>query len=277
MTTTLRPAGPEERGPDDFRARDFTVCVNSRPVGTIRLATDERFGPAHGRIVSLAVDPPDRRRGRGCVAALTAEEVLRGWGCRQVWASVPADDAIALRLAASLGYTERNRTMGKPLTGPPPPADAALRPMTAREFPAWSERARAEYAASWEDQGLSRRRAQAKAEADHAAALPGGPATPGTALRVLTLDGTDAGWLWLRLRDESRPATPGWVMSVEVAEGHRGRGLGRRLMLAAERECLAAGVAGLELNVFPGNTPALRLYGALGYRTTVHHLAKALL
>ena len=48
-------------------------------------------------------------------------------------------------------------------------------------------------------------------------------------------------------------------------------------MLAAERECLAAGVTGLGLNVFAGNTPALRLYGALGYRTTVHHLAKALL
>ena len=64
---------------------------------------------------------------------------------------------------------------------------------------------------------------------------------------------------------------------MEVAEDHRGRGLGRRLMLAAERECLAAGVADLGLNVFAGNTPALRLYGALGYRTTVHHLAKTLL
>ena len=35
MTTTLRPAGPEERGPDGSRARDFTVCVNSRPVGAM--------------------------------------------------------------------------------------------------------------------------------------------------------------------------------------------------------------------------------------------------
>ncbi len=277
MTTTLRPAGPEERGPDGSRARDFTVCVNSRPVGTIRLATDERFGPAHGRIVSLAVDPPDRRRGRGCVAALAAEEVLRVWGCRQVSASVPADNAVALRLAASLGYTERNRTMAKRLAGPPPPADPAVRPMTATEFPAWSEQARARYAASWEERGVPADRAAAKAEADHAAALPEGPATAGTALRVLTLDGTDAGRLWVRMRDAADPGAPGWVMDVEVAEDHRGRGLGRRLMLAAERECLAAGVADLGLNVFAGNTPALRLYGALGYRTTVHHLAKTLL
>ncbi|MFD7737879.1 hypothetical protein [Kitasatospora sp. NPDC059800] len=39
-------------------------------------------------------------------------------------------------------------------------------------------------------------------------------------------------------------------------------------MLLAERECLAAGVRDLGLNVFAGNEVAIRLYASLGYRVT---------
>jgi GNAT superfamily N-acetyltransferase len=84
MTTTLRPAEPERRGADGVRSRRFTVCVNSRPVGGITLGTDARFGPEVGRLDALSIEPADRRRGRAAVAALAAEEVLRGWGCRRI-------------------------------------------------------------------------------------------------------------------------------------------------------------------------------------------------
>ncbi|MFD7905304.1 GNAT family N-acetyltransferase, partial [Kitasatospora sp. NPDC059747] len=43
---------------------------------------------------------------------------------------------------------------------------------------------------------------------------------------------------------------------------------GRTLMLLAERECLAAGVRTLGLNVFTVNEVAIRLYASLGYRVT---------
>ncbi|MFD8085922.1 hypothetical protein ACFV4F_29985 [Kitasatospora sp. NPDC059722] len=39
-------------------------------------------------------------------------------------------------------------------------------------------------------------------------------------------------------------------------------------MLLAERECLAAGVRTLGLNVFTVNEVAIRLYASLGYRVT---------
>ncbi|MFD7833497.1 GNAT family N-acetyltransferase, partial [Kitasatospora sp. NPDC059803] len=48
----------------------------------------------------------------------------------------------------------------------------------------------------------------------------------------------------------------------------RPRPHGRTLMLLAERECLAAGVRDLGLNVFAGNEVAIRLYASLGYRVT---------
>ncbi|MGW5697880.1 hypothetical protein ACWEWX_45820, partial [Streptomyces asiaticus] len=58
MTTTLRPTAPERHTDGGGRARAYEVCVNGRPVGTVRLATDARLGPAAGRIERLGLDPP---------------------------------------------------------------------------------------------------------------------------------------------------------------------------------------------------------------------------
>ncbi|MEU7136438.1 GNAT family N-acetyltransferase [Streptomyces sp. NPDC046261] len=272
MTTTLRPTAPEQRTDDGGRSRSYEVCVNARPVGRIDLATDARFGPGFGRIAHLAIDERDRHRGRGTVAALAAEEVLRGWGCAQINVSVPAGAATALALAGALGYVERNRNMTKPLaTVPELPAGSVARPMSEAEFAPWQRAAKAEYARMWRDRGVSRDRAEAKAETDHAAKLPAGVASPGAVLRVLAHDGVDVGTLWLSLSGEG-----GFVFDVEVDARHRGRGHGRTLMLLAERECLAAGATTLGLNVFADNTPALGLYTSLGYEPTQIHLYKVL-
>ncbi|MEU1128792.1 GNAT family N-acetyltransferase, partial [Streptomyces sp. NPDC005900] len=53
MTTTLRPSGPLQRSAEGGRARTYDVCVNSRPVGSVALATDEVFGPAVCRVRDL--------------------------------------------------------------------------------------------------------------------------------------------------------------------------------------------------------------------------------
>ncbi|MDX3093019.1 GNAT family N-acetyltransferase [Streptomyces sp. ME01-24h] len=280
MTTTLRPAEPEQCQAGGVRARRFHVCVNGRPVGETTLSTDARFGPEAGRVVALRIDPGQRRRGRGTVAALAAEEVLRGWGCRRVEVSVRAQDTAALRLAGVLGYAVRNRTMLKALPDLPPalPEGSVARPMTPAEYSVWEARARDGYARSWTSRGVPEADALARAEADHRALLPEGLATPGTVLRVLEAGGAvpgeaeAVGELWVGRRDEAT----GFVFDVHVAEGRRGQGHGRTLMLAAERECLAAGFKRLGLNVFAGNAAAEGLYLALGYVVTKVHLAKAL-
>ncbi|GGU69595.1 N-acetyltransferase [Streptomyces albospinus] len=276
MTTTLRPAGPEVRHDDGHRSRPYDICVNSRRVGGIQLATDTRFGPAAGRIEALAVDAPDRHRGRATVAALAAEEVLRGWGCRQIELTVPTDAEAAVRLAAALGYTERSRVMTRSLTGPPRlPEGSVDRPLSADAYPAWRDAALAEHIRSEIAQGMSRERAEETSAAALDALLPNGAATPHHTLRVLAHEGTDVGTLWLALRLPGQPG--GYVFDVRVAPGHRGEGHGRTLMLVAERECVAAGRSSLALNVYPDNAPALGLYGALGYRITAYRLWKPIL
>ncbi|MEU7039708.1 GNAT family N-acetyltransferase [Streptomyces varsoviensis] len=276
MTTTLRPTAAEQRTEHGGRSRPYEVCVNSRPVGGIQLATDDRFGIRVGRIVRLHIDEADRHRGRGTVAALAAEEVLRGWGCSRAELSVPAAAGPALGLATALGYAERGRGMAKALTTAPAlPAGSAVRPIGAAEYPAWEATAKEGYVQSLVGRGMGRAEARAKAEADNAAALPDGPDTAHTALRFLAHDGVDVGALWVRLRDPERQG--GFVFDVEVDPAHRGRGHGRTLMLVAERECLAAGVDRIALNVFADNTPALRLYESLGYEATDIHFYKPLL
>ncbi|WP_030616143.1 GNAT family N-acetyltransferase [Streptomyces sclerotialus] len=276
MTTTLRPTGPEERPEGGGRARSFDVCVNSRPVGRLRLATDPRSALSTGRLADLWIDEPDRRRGRATVAALAAEEVLRGWGCRRIEFLVPADATPALRLSAALGYTERARRMTKELTAPPVlPPGSTDRPLDDAEYPGWRAAALAEYVRAMTAQGESPERAAELAEADHRLLLPDGAHTPDHSLRVLSHEGTDVGTVWTALRSPGRPG--GYVYDVRVEPEHRGHGHGRTLMGIAERECLAAGRRTLGLNVYADNPTARRLYESLGYRATDHRLWKPLL
>ncbi|GHH92411.1 GNAT family N-acetyltransferase [Streptomyces capillispiralis] len=273
MTTTLRPAEPLQQNADGTRSRRYQVCVNSRPVGGIHLGTHPVFGDAVARIISLAIEEPDRRRGRGTVAALAAEEVARGWGCRRIEATVPAGAGSALGLATALGYVVRNRNMEKPLAAAPPalPPGSTARPMTDAEFGPWRARGTEEYVRTWVARGVPEAEARAKAATDDTELLPDGRATEGMLFTVLEHEGTAVGTLWLAMRGEGA-----YVFDVEADAAHRGRGHGRTLMLLAEAQSIAAGKRVLGLNVFAGNTPAERLYDSLGYDTTRYTLYKPL-
>ncbi|MFJ8053911.1 GNAT family N-acetyltransferase [Streptomyces luteogriseus] len=274
MTTTLRPIEPLQQNADGTRSRRFQVCVNSRPVGAIHLGTHPVFGTGVARIMKLHIDEPDRRRGRGTVAALAAEEVARGWGCRRIEAMVPAASEAGLRLATALGYVVRNRGMEKQLGDTPPglPEGSRARPMTEAEFGPWLEKGLEDYARSWIDRGVPEAEARAKSERDHATLLPEGLATPGMLISVVEHLGTPVGTLWLAVRENN-----GFVFDVEADAAHRGKGHGRTLMLLAEAQTIAEGRRTLGLNVFAGNAPAERLYASLGYETEQYAMYKPLL
>ncbi|MFB8248475.1 GNAT family N-acetyltransferase [Streptomyces sp. NPDC055952] len=274
MTTTLRPTEPLQQNDDGTRSRRYQVCVNSRPVGEMDLGTHPVFGDAVARITRLEIDEADRGRGRGAVAALAAEEVARGWGCRRIEVSVPAASGAGLRLATALGYAVRNRGMEKRLGDTPPelPEGSRARPMTEAEFGPWLEKGKADYARSWAERGVPEAEARAKSERDHADLLPEGLASPGMLISVVEHLGTPVGTLWLALREDSA-----FVYDVEADAAHRGRGHGRTLLQLAEAQTITEGRHTLGLNVFTGNTPAERLYASLGYETTLYAMYKPLL
>ena len=67
----------------------------------------------------------------------------------------------------------------------------------------------------------------------------------------------------------------GWVYYLAVDESHRGQGLGRQLMLAAEDWLRERGVVKLQLMVRSANAGVLDFYDHLGYEDSdVHVRAK---
>ncbi|MEV1067273.1 GNAT family N-acetyltransferase [Streptomyces sp. NPDC050263] len=274
MTTTLRPTEPLQRATDGALSRHYQVCVNSRPVGAVHLATSPVFGPGVAQIQDLRIEEPDRGRGRGTVAALAAEEVARGWGCRRIELRVPATAEAALRLVTALGYVHRNRGMEKPLgdTAPRLPAGSRPRPMTEAEFAPWLEHGIEVYAQDWTDRGVPEEEAWARSRRDHDVLLPQGRTTENMRFSVLEHDGEQVGTLWVSIADDKA-----FVFDVEADEAFRGRGHGRSLMLLAEAQAVAAGKRVMGLNVFAGNTPAERLYESLGYVPVGYSMYKNLL
>lgn len=278
MTTTLRPSGPIRTGADGARDRAYDVCDNGRPVGAVEIAVEPGPAGGAGLLRSLRIDEPVRRRGRGTIAALAAEEVLRGWGCTQVRTSVDAAGTAAQGLTAALGYTERSRNMIKTLPSDPPalPDGLTARPMTPEEFARWEDGAVAAYAESLTTRGIPAEAALRAARASHAGHLPDGLDTEGAHLHILIHEGGAVGHVWAA-RFEMHPGLlVGYVFDVEVREEFRGRGHGRTLMLQAERIALGAGHERLGLHVVTANTPAVRLYESLGYEPTQYNLAKQL-
>ncbi|MFI6448997.1 GNAT family N-acetyltransferase [Kitasatospora sp. NPDC050543] len=294
MTTTLRPESPETPVAGGGRTRRWQIRANGRPVGALRTTATPVGGEHWGAISELEVWE-GRGRGRATIGALAAEEVLRGWDCTRVDVDIPEGAHAARQLAATLGYTERMRNMAKQLTAPPDlPGGVGARPIDAEEFPAWLGEARASHRRQLRTSGLSEAQARARSEAAAPGTLAQGADTPGVVLRRLyAADDSNApgaaggaaqaptalGSLWVELRRVELPdGHPlAWVMGVEVDESRRGHGHGRTLMLLAERECLAAGVHHLGLNVFSGNDPAIRLYTSLGYRVTNRIFGKTLI
>lgn len=64
----------------------------------------------------------------------------------------------------------------------------------------------------------------------------------------------------------------GWIGGVGVAPKHRGRGIGKQLMLEGERLCRSKGVSVITLEVIEGNDRAQKLYEDLGYVGTRKYL-----
>ena len=140
-----------------------------------------------------------------------------------------------------------------------------LRPLRADEFDEWRRAVTDGYADEIETLGdTPREAARAKADRDMASILPQGLETDGHWIFAVERDGEPVGRLWLAERTmDGRQVL--FIYDVEIAERHRGEGLGRAAMLLAEDQARAHGIGRMELNVFGGNAVARGLYLSLGY------------
>lgn len=105
--------------------------------------------------------------------------------------------------------------------------------------------------------------------------LPDGVDTPG--MLLLAAETASAGLIgivWVELKH--RQTTGAWIYDIEIIPDQRGRGYGRDLLRAAQREVEKLGVKSIALNVFGGNRAARHLYESSGYEITSLFMRKRL-
>ena len=156
--------------------------------------------------------------------------------------------------------------------------EVSVRAMNPDEFDRWQDELAAGYAREHVTAGnWTPEEALDRAREATAGFLPQGMATPGMLFLVGELaDGSPVGWLWIGLTHPRGLADCAFLYDIEVAAGHRGRGLGRALLAAGERVAREHGAQALELNVFGTNETARKLYETSGYRVVTQQMRKDL-
>ena len=148
--------------------------------------------------------------------------------------------------------------------------------MSPERYGSWNERIITEFAkekvdsGNWPAEGALER--SAKENADD---LPMGLQSPGHNIFVGLLDGQEVGVLWL-FTDPALHVPETMIYDIEIAEQHRGRGLGRELLNAAEEWCADHSIGLLKLHVFAKNATAVSLYESAGFEATNISMAKVI-
>jgi GNAT superfamily N-acetyltransferase len=149
-----------------------------------------------------------------------------------------------------------------------------LEPMSAERFASWNEQQVRDYAQEKVDAGIwAQEDALASSAAEQDELLSDGLDTAGHDIFVATVGGEEVGNLWLFTNPVTR-VRESFIYNIEVDETHRGKGLGRALLTAAEQWCITHGVTALRLNVFSFNTRAINLYESAGFAPTNMNMMK---
>lgn len=150
--------------------------------------------------------------------------------------------------------------------------------MTSSEFESVIDIAFAGFLAEWVNTGQIRQEdVPAETQRQRDQYLPDGLETELMLLFIGEVEGERVGWIWLALPGAPNHPDTAWVYSLEVDEPYRGRGYGKGLMRAAERELVQRGVGKLGLNVFGHNRSAIGLYENLGYQVISQQMSKPLI
>jgi GNAT superfamily N-acetyltransferase len=149
----------------------------------------------------------------------------------------------------------------------PPDIRLTLKEKSPDERRAYLESTVVEYRQELLDSGLSPEEAEENIARNNAL-------TEGQSFLNVMRDGDNVGTLWLGLRSGVGPDW--WIFDIVIDEPHRGTGLGRPTLRAAEEFVISRGGTRLGLNVFGPNEVARHLYDASGYVVSTQQMFKDL-
>ena len=153
-----------------------------------------------------------------------------------------------------------------------------LRPLRDDEVRGFIEGLRREYVRGLiADARMTREEAEEKAATDHASLFPGGSPQPDHHMYVLENEAAEPiGHLFWARRLAPGATARAFLYEIYLEEPVRGRGLGRKTMELLETEVRAAGLPGIDLNVWGGNDLARSLYRSLGFEERAVFMSKEL-
>jgi ribosomal protein S18 acetylase RimI-like enzyme len=138
---------------------------------------------------------------------------------------------------------------------------------------AWIPQMAASYIEQRVAAGEPRAIAEAGSAQQFAQLFPDGKPAEGQHVMDVRRDGEIVGTLWMG-RPFGNAEDTWYVFYVEIEPSHRGEGLGRAAMEAAERWTIEHGGKRIGLNVFGNNHVARALYDSLGYEVLGTSMAK---
>ncbi|MGD8967307.1 MAG: GNAT family N-acetyltransferase [Anaerolineae bacterium] len=160
------------------------------------------------------------------------------------------------------------------------PTQFRIEPATENDWP-WIIRGQAEIA--WARLGPERRAevdrtTVAERTAQRVSRVREDKGFPNQAFVARTEDGSPAGFVWVaRTHNDFTGRLEASLLNQYVAEPHRGQGLGRCLMEAAEEWAREQGLPRISLSVGAHNTIGQRLYESLGYQVETLRMTKPLM
>lgn len=114
--------------------------------------------------------------------------------------------------------------------------------------------------------GFSSEYADESVENSKKSYFPDGKLTPGNFIFYAFNNGDKVGKLWLH--SVEREGKTEWsIYDIETFGDFRGKGFGKKIMLAGEEYVRRAGGEELSLSVFGNNTVARKMYESLNYET----------
>ena len=150
-----------------------------------------------------------------------------------------------------------------------------LRILQKSELSQYFENLWRDYRAEFIAAGFSEEYANESVEHSKKAYFPGNELAPGNSVFYVYDEGIRIGKLWLC--SVEREGNTEWsIYDIETFKEFRGKGLGRKIMLAAEEHIRRAGGESISLSVFGNNLAARKLYESLDYEVIRVEMKKKL-